>query len=82
MGTRRFSGFVMIAAAYWRKCGKRLKMMPVYMNKEKKSIEFGNLIQFDPENAFADEQNRIIRETEEQIFAMAGIVPEPEEEKP
>ena len=73
-------GFVMLATAYWKKCGKRLKMMPVYMSKEKKTIEFGHLIQYEPESAFADEQERIIRETETQIFSMAGIKPEEEEE--
>ena len=68
-------GFVMLAAAYWRKCGKKLRMMPVYACKEKKIINFGTIFEFNPDNAYADEQDRIIRETERQILEMAGIDP-------
>ncbi len=73
-------GFVMLASAYWRKTGRRLRMMPVYASKEKKTIFFGTIFEFNPDVAFAEEQNRIIRETEQQIFAMAGINPDKEDE--
>ena len=77
-------GFVMLAAAYFRKTGKRLRMMPVYASKERKTIRFGTIIEFDPDRPFPEEQSRIIGETERQIFSMAGIEPEvaEEEEKP
>ena len=68
-------GFVMLAAAYWRKCGKKLRMMPVYVSKEKKIITFGTIFEYNPDNVYADEQDRIIRETERQILEMAGIDP-------
>lgn len=73
-------GFVMLAAAYWKKTGKRLRMIPVYMNKREKTMQFGTIITYNPDEPFADEQKRIIRETERQIFTMAGIDPDKTEE--
>ena len=66
-------GFVMLAAAYWKKTGKKLRILPMYANKNARTICFGEEIQFHPEIPFADEQARIVRETEEQIRGMAAI---------
>ena len=65
-------GFVLLASAYWRKTGKRLRMLPTYSSKEDKTVTFGQIITFDPEIPFAEEQARIIAETEAQILRMAG----------
>ena len=72
-------GFVMLATAYWKKAGKRLRMLPVYISKAEKTIQFGTIFVFNPDNPYADEQKRIIDETERQVFAMAGIEPDTEE---
>lgn len=66
-------GFLMLAEAYWKKTGKRLRMMPVYANRENKTISFGRTITYDPERGFAKEQVRIVAETRAQILEMAGM---------
>ncbi len=66
-------GFVMLANAYWRKTGKRLRILPMYANKVQRTLTFGEEIVFRPEVSFSEEQDRIVRETEEQILRMAGL---------
>lgn len=66
-------GFVMLAAAYWRKTGKRMRILPIYANREERTITFGDLIVFDPEKPFPEEQSRIVKEAEEQMNRMADM---------
>lgn len=65
-------GFVMLAEAYWKKTGKRLRMMPVYADRKNRTITFGEEIRYIPENGYSAEQDRIVRETREQILRMSG----------
>lgn len=65
-------GFLMLAEAYWKKTGKKMRMMPVYANRENKTISFGQAILYNPENGFGKEQVRIVTETRAQILEMAG----------
>ena len=65
------SGFVMLGSAYWRRSGKRLRLMPVYADKANRILHFGREIQFDPDRPYAEEQSKIVREVEEQIRHMA-----------
>ena len=64
-------GFVMLAEAYWRKTGKRLRMMPLYVNKNRRTLSFGEYITFNPDVPFAQEQQRVVEETVQQIEKMA-----------
>ncbi len=66
-------GYVMLAQAYWQRKGKRLRMLPLYANREERTITFGDEIQYRPENGFQAEQERIMTETRDQINRMAGI---------
>ena len=64
-------GFVMLAEAYWKKTGKKLRMMPMYASQERKTITFGQEIVYQPEKGFHSEQERIVAETREQILCLA-----------
>lgn len=65
-------GFVMLAEAWWKKSGKNLRMLPVYANREKRTFTFGQEIQYNPENGYAAEQERIVREAYNQLVMLAG----------
>ena len=67
------AGFMMLAEGYWKKTGKKLRVMPVYANREAKTITIGRTITYEPENGFAREQKRIVEEARGQILEMAGI---------
>lgn len=64
-------GFLMLAEAWWKKSGKKLRMMPVFANREKRTFTFGNEIIFEPENGYAAEQERILAEAYEQLAALS-----------
>ena len=55
-------GFVMLAEAWWKKTGKKMRMMPVFANREKRTFTFGEEIVYEPENGYAAEQERILEE--------------------
>ncbi len=65
-------GFVMLADIYWKRKGKRLRMLPMYADKNTRTITFGRVFEYNPENNLKDEQDRIIRETLRQIRTIAG----------
>ncbi|QUA53669.1 lysophospholipid acyltransferase family protein [Aristaeella lactis] len=79
-GVSEFSpGFVMLAEAWWKKTGKKMRIMPVYANREERTFTFGDEIVYAPENGYASEQKRILKESRDQILRMAGIEPDEEE---
>ena len=66
-------GFLMLAEAWWRKSGKKLRILPVYANREKRTFTFGDEIRYEPERGFAAEQERILKEARDQMLKMAGV---------
>lgn len=66
-------GFMMLAEAWWKKTGKKLRIMPVYADRKERTMCFGDLIMYAPENGYASEQQRILTEARDQILRMAGI---------
>ena len=73
-GVSEFSpGFLMLAEAWWKKSGKKLRIMPVYANREERTFTFGEEIVYEPENGFASEQERILYNAREQMLKMAGV---------
>ena len=64
-------GFLMLAEAWWKKVGKPLRMMPVFANREKRTFTFGTEIRYVPENGYAAEQERILKEAYEQLIALS-----------
>ena len=67
-------GFLMLAEAWWKKSGKKLRLMPVYANREQRTFTFGDEIGYEPENGFAAEQDRILKEAYEQLVKLSGTV--------
>ena len=65
-------GFLMLAEAWWKRSGQKLRIMPVYANREKRTFTFGDEIRYEPENGYAAEQERILREARNQLLRMAG----------
>ena len=64
-------GFVMLAEAWWKKSGKKLRIMPVFANREKRTFTFGEEIRYEPENGYAAEQDRIMKEAFDQLTALS-----------
>ncbi len=64
-------GFLMMAEAYWKKMGRKMRMLPTYVNREKRTISFGYTITYEPENGFHAEEDRIVAEVEKQILELA-----------
>lgn len=65
-------GFLMLAEAWWKKSGKKLRIMPVYANRDKRTFTFGEEIQYNPENGYASEQERILREVYDQLLGLSA----------
>ena len=65
-------GFLMLAEAWWKKSGKKLRIMPVFANREQRTFTFGEEIGYKPENGYAAEQERILKEAYEQLAALSG----------
>ena len=61
----------MLAEAWWKKSGKKLRMMPVFANREKRTFTFGDEIVYEPENGYAAEQDRILKEAYDQLIALS-----------
>ena len=73
-GVSEFSpGFLMLAEAWWKKSGKKLRILPVYANREARTFTFGDEIVYEPENGFAAEQERVMQDARAQMLHMAGI---------
>ena len=66
-------GFVMLAEAYWKKTGKKMRFMPMYANKDSRTLTFGNEVIYEPDNGFRNEQARILAEVENQIRSIAEL---------
>ena len=66
-------GFVMLAEAWMKKSGKQLRIMPVYANREKRTFTFGDEIRYNPQNGYAAEQDRILKEVHDQLLVLSEL---------
>ena len=64
-------GFLMLAEAWWKKSGKKLRIMPVFANRAKRTFTFGEEIRYEPANGYAAEQERILKEAYEQLVSLS-----------
>ena len=64
-------GFVMLADIYWKRKHKKMRFLPMYADKKHKTITFGDVFEYHPENSLGDEQDRIVQETLRQIRSIA-----------
>ena len=65
-------GFLTLADLYWKRTGKRMRFLPMYADKKRRRLVFGTIIDYNPGNNLKDEQDRIVRETLQQIRSFAG----------
>ena len=54
-----------------KKTGKKMRMMPVFANREKRTFTFGEEIVYEPENGYAAEQERILEEAYLQLTELS-----------
>ncbi len=60
-GIGEFStGFVMIAQVYYDLTGKRAQFIPIYADKERRTLTFGHATRYDPEPPPVPEKERIV----------------------
>ncbi|MGI6664450.1 MAG: lysophospholipid acyltransferase family protein [Christensenellaceae bacterium] len=55
-----FTGFSKIGRAYYKKTGKCVRFIPIYINKKKRTLTFGKGVLYDPEVADAAEKSYIV----------------------
>jgi hypothetical protein len=48
-----------------------MRFLPLYANKEVRTITFGSFVTYEPENGFQQEQVRVVEEVTQQILKMA-----------
>lgn len=65
------SGFAVVAKQYYKKTGKILKMVPVYVSHYANSITVGEAEPFDPNNGFELEKQRLAHCMRDRIEEMA-----------
>ena len=65
-------GFLGIAREHWKRTGKALSFYPVYVDKRRRAITFGDKISYRPESPYPLEKERILRELEEGVRSMEG----------
>lgn len=70
-----FTGFTMIAPIYYKKTGKKCVFVPVYADKKKHTLTFGNVTAFDPDNEFNAEKERICAYLRQEMLRVAGLSP-------
>ena len=64
-------GFLMLAEAWWKKSGKKLRFLPVFANREKRTFTFGKEICYEPDKGYAAEQDRILQEAYDQLVTLS-----------
>ncbi len=68
--------FVDVARLYWKRTGKRLAFVPMYLAPKLHQLHIGQPILFSPDSPIAEERQRICKELTAAITAMAEALPE------
>ena len=68
--------FIDVARLYYRRSGKALAFVPMYIAPKLNETHFGDPIRFDPDAPFEEERERIKRELMDNITAIAEALPE------
>ncbi|MDI9520379.1 MAG: lysophospholipid acyltransferase family protein [Bacillota bacterium] len=67
-----FNGFAMTAQIYYQRTGKRALFYPIFADKAKHTLTFGEPTQYDPDNK-GDEKQRIADHLRNEMLRMAGL---------
>ena len=74
---RRFQDkFIDVAKLYYKRTGKAVCFVPMYLAPKLKKMYFGKPVRFDPEGDIAAERSRVCSYLMEEITAMACALPE------
>lgn len=68
-----FTGFTMTAQMYYSRTGKCCQFIPLYANKEKRTITFGQSVRYNAENPPADEKERLCRELRNELIRLSKL---------
>ena len=68
--------FVDLARLYWKKTGRVLVFIPMYLAPKRKEMHFGNPIPYQPDNPPEEERKRICELLMDQITEIAASLPE------
>ncbi len=66
-----FKGFTLVAPIYYQKTGKCCRFIPVYADKKRRKLSFGDYVQYNPDNSSDMESNRICDEVRSAILDLA-----------
>lgn len=66
-----FTGFASIGRIYHKKTGKNVAFIPVFINKNAKTMTFGNSVVYDPDNNKTAEKERIVQTLYSRMDAMS-----------
>lgn len=65
-----FDGFAMLAPSYYSRTKKRMRFLPIFINKKEKTVTIGRLIVFDPKSDPTEERRRIILEADNELHRL------------
>lgn len=56
-----YTGFAMIGAMYYAKCGRLAAFVPVFANKRRRTLTIGHPVEYNPQNGANEEKTRIVQ---------------------
>ncbi len=68
-----FSGFTLTGQMYHARTGKCCQFIPLYANKEKRTITFGTPTRYNPDNAPADESQRLCTVLRQEMIRLSQL---------
>lgn len=66
-----FTGFSSIGRSYYKKTGRCLSFIPVYIDKQKRTLSLGQAVVYDPDNNKSAEKDRIVTTLHARMSRMA-----------
>lgn len=67
--------FIDVARLYYKRTGKKLKFVPMYIAPKLKQMHLGNAIEFNPENDLNNERSKICKYLSDTIVKIAKTLP-------
>lgn len=67
------AGFLKVVKDYYEQYGVVVNLYPVYVDKKRNRISFGDAILYNPETSYPEEKIRLIRELREEIRKLENI---------
>lgn len=68
-----FTGFTMAAQMFHSRTGKCCQFIPLYANKERRTITFGQSVRYNAENPPAEEKERLCKELRDELIRLSNL---------